>query len=166
MATWVHTLLRGILWLTLGAWFGGLALFGAVVARVAFTILPSGEIAGDLVAAVLEPLQLYSVAAGVTLALIAWALERGRFTTVLPLALAATCLFSHFGVSAELTELRPLAFGDAPHAEAQLRFSRLHGLSMALFLATSLGTTILVLLHVWADRASAAAMPERSIKPM
>ena len=62
-------------------------------------------------APVLTALDLYGAAAGIGLAGLALALERGALRMALPLVLAAACLYSQFGVSAEISEIRTLAFG-------------------------------------------------------
>jgi hypothetical protein len=46
--------LRSALWLALGGWVGSWALFALVIARLAFRVLPSPEVAGHLVAPVLN----------------------------------------------------------------------------------------------------------------
>ena len=63
-----QTALRTCLWLLLGGWFGSYLLFGAVIAPTAFAVLPSTQLAGDLVGPVLMKLNLYGVFAGIALA--------------------------------------------------------------------------------------------------
>ena len=59
--------LRTALWVVLGWWIGGWALFAFVVARTAFRVLPSTQVAGQLVGPVLAALHLYGAAAGIAL---------------------------------------------------------------------------------------------------
>jgi len=150
------TALRTALWLFLGGWVGSWACFGMVVAPNAFRILPTTEIAGQLIGPVLGTLHLYGLVAGVALALLAGALGRGRFLMAAPLVMAAMCAFSHFWVSREISAVRPLAFGPGGSVEMATRFGDLHRLSMGLFLAVSAATLLLVFLHARADARAAA----------
>lgn len=138
------SLLLPLLWSLLGAWLGGLALFG-LLARAAFSVGASPEVAGHVVGRVLGPLELAGAAAGLALALLGAALGRGGLAVGVPLLLAALCLVSHFGVSPRLAEIR-LGSPDAPEDAGQ-RFARLHQLSVALYAATVLGVSALALIH-------------------
>jgi hypothetical protein len=144
-------LARAALWLLLGGWVGAWVLFGAVIAPTAFRVLPSTQVAGELVGPVIAVLHLYGAAAGIALALLAWALGRGRLLRVLPLLLAALCLYSHFGVSARISEIRDRAFGAEGSSEAAARFGALHERSLHLFIAVGAGALLLVGMHAWAD---------------
>jgi len=144
-------LLRTLLWLLLGGWVGASSYFALVVALAAFRVLPSAELAGQLVAAVYAPLQLYGVGAGLALGAIAWVLGRGRWLVVHPVVLSALCFTSHFGITARLDELREQAFGAAPQAGASAEFWRLHGASMGIHAVVLLGAVWLLVLHVRAD---------------
>ena len=146
-------LLRSVLWLLLGGWIGASSYFALVVALAAFRVLPSAELAGQLVAAVYAPLQLYGVGAGLCLAALAWALGRGRWLVVHPLVLSVLCFTSHFGITARLDELREQAFGAVPRAAASAEFWKLHGASMGIHSAVLLGSVWLLMLHVRADLA-------------
>ena len=99
------------LWLLLGGWIGSWACFGLVVAPIAFAKLPSTEVAGHLIGPVLSALHRYGAVAGGALALLAGLLGRGRLLVALPLLLAAACVDSQFGVSAEMAEIRDQVFG-------------------------------------------------------
>ncbi len=149
--------LLGAHWLLLGTWLGAWTLFATVVAPTAFRVLPSTEVAGLLVGPVLTSLHLYGAAAGVALALLAVALRRGPALAGLPLLMTAACLYSHFGVSAELSEIRDLAFGAGGSTAAAARFNQLHERSVALFGAVGLAALLLVVLHVRADALRATA---------
>jgi len=143
--------LRTCLWLLLGGWFGSYLSFGVVVAPTAFAVLPSTQLAGDLVGPVLTKLHLFGAFAGIGLALVARALGRGALLVALPIALSAVCLYSHFGLSAEMAEIRGLAFG--PHATAEItaRFNALHRVSLALFVGVGIAVVALIGLHAEAD---------------
>jgi hypothetical protein len=145
--------LRSALWFTLGVWIGAWLLFGIVVAPTAFRVLPSIEVAGSLVGPILAALHLYGAAAGGVLALLALFLRRGPVLIALPLLMGAVCLYSHFGVSAELSEIRHLAFGPRGNAEFAARFNQLHRLSMTLFISLGAAAVLLLVLHTWSDIA-------------
>lgn len=147
----MQTALRTALWLLLGGWLGSFGLFGLVIARTVFLVLPSTELAGRVVAPVLTSLHLYGAAAGVALAALALALGRGGLRVGLPLVMAAACLYSQFVVSAEIADLRSLAFGPEGNEAAAARWTELHRLSMGIFLAVSAGVVALVGLHARSD---------------
>ena len=135
-----------VLWIALGGWIGALTLFAAVVAPTSFRVLTPEE-AGRVVGPALAALQLYGAAAGLGLAVLGLALRRSRAAAVLAVALSLVCLYSQFGVTAEISELRGAAFGPAPEPEAQQRFAELHRRSVTLFGATGLGAILLALLY-------------------
>ena len=147
--------LRCALWVLLGGWIGAWALFAFVVARVAFEVLPTTELAGRIVGPVLAALHLYGAVAGVALAVLAWALARRPITIALPLALAVLCLVSHLGVTAEIESIRDLVFGPGGSPELAARFQLLHRLSMGIYTIVGLGAYALVWLHVRADAGRA-----------
>ena len=140
--------LRSTLWLALGGWVGSWGLFALVIARLAFRVLPSPEIAGHLIGPTLDVLHWYGAAAGAALAVLAVVLRRGRVLVALPLALAAACLVSQLAVTPQMEALHDLAFGPAGNVEAAAQYRHLHGVSMAIFSAVLLGAIALVVLHV------------------
>jgi len=140
--------LRSTLWLALGGWVGSWALFALVIARLAFRVLPSPEIAGHLIGPTLEVLHWYGAAAGTALAALAVLLRRGRVLVALPLTLAVACLVSQLGVTPRMEALHDLAFGPAGNVEAAARYRHLHGISMAIFSAVLVGAIGLIVLHV------------------
>ena len=144
----LHVALRTALWLALGGWVGSWAFFALVVAQLAFRVLPSPAVAGQLVSPVLAVLHWYGAAAGVALAGLAWALRRGRLLVALPLALALICVASELGVTPQLAAIHDLAFGSGGNLEATSRYRQLHGLSMAIFTAVLIGAIALIPLHV------------------
>lgn len=144
---------RTLLWLVLGGWVGSWACFGLVVAPAVFQGAP--EAAPAVIGPVLARLHLYGGVAGILLAGLAWTRGRGRLLVILPLLMSAVCFFSHFGISLRIAELREQAFGPAASPAAALRFNQLHRLSVALFLAVSGASLLLVGLHARADAREA-----------
>lgn len=147
-------LLRSLLWVLLGGWVGSWLLFALVVAPTAFRVLPSPEAAGALVGPVLDALHLYGAAAGLALAALAFALGRGTLRIALPILMAAACLYSQFGVSGELAEIRHLAFGPGGSEMVAARFNALHRLSMSIYSVVLLAALGLVWLHAASDAPS------------
>jgi hypothetical protein len=125
--------------------------FAFSVAPTAFRTLPSTRIAGQLIGPVLATLHLYGAAAGVALAALAWVSARTGAFVWLPLAMSALCAVSHFGVTAEIESIRPLAFGPEGSPEFAARFQLLHRLSMGIYTVVGLAGFALVALHARAD---------------
>ena len=144
---------RAALWLTLGGWIGAWLLFGLVVAPTAFRVLPSTRVAGSLIGPVLEALQLFGSVAGLLLVLIAWLLGRGVARWALPLAMSAACLYSQFGLSAEMAEIQDGVFGPQGSGVLAERFNQLHRLSVSIFLCVGICALVLVGLHARDDTA-------------
>ena len=140
--------LRTALWLTLGGWVGSWAFFALVIARIAFRVLPSPEIAGHLVRPLLNTLHWYGAIAGLALAALAVALQRGRLLVGLPLVLAAACLVTQLGVTPRLEAIRDLAFGAGGNVAATAQYRHLHALSMVIFTGVLVGVIGLLVLHV------------------
>lgn len=147
----VPALLRGLLWVLLGSWIGSWLLFALVVAPTAFRVLPTPDAAGALVGPVLDALHLYGVVAGVCLAALALALRRGALRIAIPLSMAAACLYTQFGVSAELAEIRHLVFGPEGSEAIAARFNELHRLSLTIYGAVLLAALVLAGLHAVRD---------------
>jgi hypothetical protein len=153
----VPALLRGLLWVLLGSWIGSWLLFALVVAPTAFRVLPTPGAAGALVAPVLDALHLYGVFAGLSLAALAIALRRGALRVAIPLSMAAACLYSQFGVSAELAEIRHLVFGPEGNEAIAARFTELHRLSMAIYSSVLVAALVLAGLHAARDAGETGA---------
>jgi len=149
------TVVRSLLWLLLGGWVGSWALFGLVVAPTAFRVLPSTEIAGTLVGPVLTALHLYGAVAGLGVAAVAAVLRRGRLRIALPVLLAIACLYSQFGVSGEISEIRDQVFGPGGSEALAARWGRLHRLSVGIYLAVSGAILWLAVLHAASDARDA-----------
>jgi hypothetical protein len=157
MATWLRT----GLWLTLGIWLGAWALFALVVAPTAFRVLPSVDVAGDLVGPVLRSLHLYGLAAGFILAGIGATSASGRACVVLPLLLALLCGVSEFGVTAAISDVLPGDFGPETSSDAAARFHSLHQLSRLLFAVVGAGLIALVWLHARQEAAPRSRLQAR-----
>ncbi len=149
-------IVRTALWLLLGGWFGSYFLFGAVIAPTAFSVLPTSQMAGTLVSPVLTKLHLFGAAAGILVALLSHLLGRHRWLALLPLLLSLLCCYSHFGVSAELAEIRLLVFSPEGNTEIATRFAFLHKVSLGIFIAVGVSVTGLIGLHARADARSFA----------
>lgn len=143
--------LRAISWLLLGGWIGAWVLFAFVVAPTAFRVLPSTQIAGQLIGPVLATLHLYGAGAGVTLSASAWGLSRTGICLWLPLAMSALCLVSQFGVTSQIEAIRPLVFGPQGSPEFAARFQLLHQLSMGIYTVVGLAGFLLVALNARAE---------------
>ena len=102
----------------------------------------------------LTKLHLFGAAAGIAVAVLSHLLGRRRWLTLFPLILGVLCFFSHFGVSAELAEIRLLTFGPEGNAEAATRFGFLHNVSLGIFIGVGLSVTALIGLHARADAES------------
>ena len=150
-----NVLLRTSFWLLLGGWVGAWLFFGAVVSRVAFTVLPSAEMAGRLIGPVRGSLHVVGAVTGPVLAALTIALGRGPRLALLPLVMGAVCAFSHIVVTTEISELRDLAFGPAGSEEMAARFRQLHQLSVGLFMAVGVAGIGLAGLHARADSREA-----------
>jgi hypothetical protein len=144
-------IVRTALWLLLGGWFGGYLLFGAVIAPTAFSVLPTTQIAGTLVGPVLTKLHLFGAAAGIPVAVFSILLGRHGWLVLAPLLLSLLCCYSHFGVSAELAEIRLVVFGPEGSPDAAIRFGYLHKVSVGIFIAVGISVTVLIGLHARAD---------------
>ncbi len=145
------TVLRSLLWLLLGGWVGSWALFGLVIAPTAFRVLPSTEIAGTVIGPVLTTLHLFGAAAGFGVSAIAAVFRRGRLRVALPLLLAVACLYSQFGVSAEISEIRDQVFGPEGNEALAARWGSLHRLSLGIYLTVSGAILWLLVLHAASD---------------
>jgi len=134
-------------------WLGAMLLFAFVVAPTAFRVLPGAEVAGQMIGPVLRAIHLIGIAAGLSLAMLAWGLGRRRWLILLPLLLAAACVFSEFVVTARIAQVLPHELGGAGTEEGAARFAALHRLSMLIYTAVGLGAAAVGAGHVHADRS-------------
>lgn len=136
-------------WLLLGGWFGSWALFAWVIAPTAFQVLPSQELAGKVVAPILETLHQYGIGAGLALAGLAALRGGGPVGIVGPLLLAGLCTYSQYGVTPAIDEVSARSFGATQDSDAAARFSQLHELSRTLFAIVELGVVGLMAREAW-----------------
>jgi len=141
-------------WLTLGGWLGSWALFAFVIAPTAFRVLPSGDVAGALVAPVLRSLHLYGIAAAGILFAISFALRERKLLIALPAVLGLLCVVTEFAVTAAITDIRPSSFGPGTPEDAAARFSTFHQLSRGLFGTVLAGVALLTVLYAREPRNS------------
>jgi hypothetical protein len=145
--SWGDTALRSILWLLLGGWVGAWFLFAFGVSTTAFQVLPSTELAGQVVGPLLAGLHFYAAAAGAVLAVVTLGMGRGPLLAGMPLLLAALCIYSELGITGEIDAIRAQAFGPAATLEVTERFGVLHRRSLTLFTAVGIGAIALVVAH-------------------
>ncbi|MEE9229994.1 MAG: DUF4149 domain-containing protein [Acidobacteriota bacterium] len=140
----------------IGAWIGAMLLFGAVVAPVAFKVLPNRELAGAVVSRVLQRLTV----AGLVVAAAAgiFALVQGLYgsgsgawiTRVAVAVLALSLLLGSIWVSARMEGLRA-EMGGIEQVEdthpLRLEFKRFHRLSVRLYMGTLLLALTLFILE-------------------
>ncbi len=147
--------LRGVglalLALCLGVWPGAALLFTFAVAPAIFALADRPGEAGEAIAHVLAVLHIGGACVFSSAGLLAWAHRLGAWLQIGPVVLAALCLFSHFGVSGPLAELRerPAEARTAADQESQ---RRLHRISVAVFSIVGVGN--LVLLYRFGAEAS------------
>lgn len=153
--------LRCLLWLLLGGWVGAWLCFGLVVAPTAFRVLPTLEIAGQLIGPVLDALHWYGAIAGALLALLAWQFGRGPGLVGTALVASALCAYSQLGITPEIARLRPLAFGPQGSPEFAAQFQQLHQISMLIFCGVGVMTLVLLAGHVRADLRAQNSPPPR-----
>ena len=153
-----QTVLRTVLWMSLGIWVGSWAFFAFVVSRVAFQILP-GDVAGNLAGLLLEILHFGGAAAALVAAGAAAALGRRGWVIALPLGLALICLISELWISPGIAAVRPSTIGEASTLASGERFRFLHRLSIGLFLAVHFASIILIGLHARLDARLARVNP-------
>lgn len=146
--------LQAATWTLLAGWFGSFSFFAIMIAPTAFQVLPSQAAAGDLVAPILAALHTYGMLAGVALGGLSATLRRGWLAVALPLALAATCAISEYGVTRAIKEVEPHSFGSQYEREPAERFAQLHEVSMGLFAVVQFGTLVLICLHARPELAA------------
>lgn len=140
---------RAFFWLALAVWLGSMVFFGAAVAPSAFKVLPSRDLAGQVVNAVIDRLYLLSYIAG---AVMAMALVIGRSPQWLAkLAIVAAMLLcvgiADKVVASKMADLRE-RMGPVEQAPAEMRaeFNQYHKASTTLVSLAMLGGVVLVIL--------------------
>ena len=147
--TGVDVAMRIVLWLLIGIWLGGFCIF-PVMANTAFGSLPSAD-AGLVVGPMHAVLHSYGAVAGLVLAGLSRWMGRGTLANLLPLGLGLLCLYSHFGVTAEIGEIRDQVLGPTGNSEVAARFNLLHQRSINIFTTVTLGVAVLVGVHARFD---------------
>ena len=71
-----------------------------------------------------------------------------------PIVLSLICLYSHFGLSAQMAEMRELSIGPGGNADFAAKFDLIHRISLALFVGMSAAITLLIVLNAKADAES------------
>jgi hypothetical protein len=142
--------LRFFMLLSLVLWIGGIVFFGAAVAPTVFTVLPTHELAGRVVARSLAILHWMGVICGLVFLLTSMAYSRLSEGSAQPLAvrhvlivaMIALTLVSQMAISARMNTIRAqLGVIDqvAPADPLRMEFNRLHQWS------TRVEMTVLVL---------------------
>lgn len=144
MRSFVSSVVEYLHWIILSLWFGGLAVFGFIVAPAAFRTLPTAQLAGDLVGAVLTKLYIIGTISGLVLLLTAhWLRSRGLLNLwrgiflLLALVVAfASNVYAQWGVAPRVGELRRALASPEPSQAVQdsrkAEFDRLHHRSVQL----------------------------------
>ena len=147
------TTVRFLELLALGLWLGGMVFFSFIVAPAAFALLPSRELAGNLVGLVLARLYVLSYICGGAYLLCLVIEQRltggSRRALVLPLGVVVVMLlltlFNQYPLGERLFSLRSemkAAFGSIDQTPAEhalrLRFNRYHRVSVLLMSANLL----------------------------
>ncbi|HZN11233.1 MAG TPA: DUF4149 domain-containing protein [Blastocatellia bacterium] len=146
----------------LGLWLGAMSLFSFVVAPSAFAVLPTRQLAGDVVSRVLGWVEVLGLALGALL-LVIWLLTRPQsrkrlhFEFIVLTLMTGSMAVSHFFVSARLRALRS-RFGDglsllAADDPTRVTFDRLHQVSVWLMGFTLLAALALIIHLVRRDRS-------------
>lgn len=146
--------LRMLMLLALIAWIGGLIFFSFVLAPTVFTVLPSREMAGNVVSRSLASLHWIGLVSGVVFLACSLAYNQMNFARLKPFAAAhvlvllmlALTLVSQFGITPRMRELRaqletvqkpdydPYVPGSVPNLIAlySRQFNQLHSWSVRL----------------------------------
>ena len=146
----------------LSLWLGAMAFFSFVVAPSAFAVLPSTQLAGNLVSRTLGVTEIIGMVIGTAILIVLLAARRpGRKAFLCELITVAlmtvSMIVSHFVVSRRLRAMR-VEFGDisalAATDQARLAFDQLHQYSVWLMSFDILAALILIVILV--GRSSAA----------
>ena len=156
-----------VYWVTLSLWFGGIAVFSFLVAPVAFNVLPSAELAGNLVGAVLAKLYIAGTFAGILLLLTSnWLRSRGLMSRrqrlllslCLLVALAAN-VYAQWSIAPRVAELRSSGAIEKTQAaddQARGEFDKLHRRSVQLMMANLIALLAAIALSTRRTAANAA----------
>lgn len=139
----------------LGLWLGIAGLFSFVVAPAAFAVLPTQQLAGQMVSRVLSGVEIAGVCLGLALLLLSYGRQK-RVSVIevgLSLLLTASMAISRLLVSPRLHAIRE-QFGDQLAAlpsgdPVRSTFDLLHKLSVVLLSISLLGATVMMAILIW-----------------
>jgi hypothetical protein len=149
-------ILRYLMLLALVVWLGGIIFFGAVMAPVLFNVLPSTELAGNVIAPSLKILHAIGLTAGVIFLVNFFLIPRrvagNRFARLIPifiLVMLALTAISQFYVMPRMENLRPQMAGYTyatrlPDLERQSAAAR-HDFDSLHHWSTRIESTVLIL---------------------
>jgi len=156
----------GIEALLLTIWLGAMIFFSFAVAPTAFAVLPTRELAGQVVSSLIGKLELIGLICGpllLLLQLFAWPRRETEakarvLRVILLVVMTLLVAASRFWVSAKLHGLRAQIGGpidDIPLTDAlRVEFNALHGVSVSLMGATMLAGLVVIFLtvRIWLKR--------------
>jgi uncharacterized membrane protein len=134
--SWFQTLLRGLMLLALIVWIGGIIFFAFVVAPTLFAVLPSTQMAGEVVGPTLSKLHWMGLFSGVVFLICSLLYNWQRYaqlrlftaTHVFVVLMLALTAVSQFVITPRMRELRAGRAG-AESGAAAAEFNRLHAWS-------------------------------------
>jgi uncharacterized membrane protein len=141
--------------LALIVWIGGIIFFAFVLAPTVFTVLPSTQLAGNVVSPTLTRLHTMGLISGAVFLLASVAYNWRRYlqprlfglSHIFIVVMMALTAVSQFAITPRMRELRAeMAKADAWHDSNEIEFSGLHRLSTGLEGSVLLLGTIVVVL--------------------
>jgi Domain of unknown function (DUF4149) len=152
--------------LLLTVWLGAMIFFSFAIAPTVFAVLPTRELAGQVVSSLIGKLELIGLICGpllLLLQLFAWPKREAEakmrvVRAILLIVMTLLVAASRFWVSAKLHALRAQIGGpidDIPVTDAlRVEFNALHGVSVSLMGATMLAGIVVIFLTVrlWLKR--------------
>jgi hypothetical protein len=152
--------------LVLVVWLGGMIFFSSAVAQSAFGVLPTRELAGQVVSSLIGKLEWIGLICGPLLLLLqifAWPKREAEAKTravraILLVVMTFLVVASHFWVSAKIHALRAQIGGpidDIPVTDPlRVEFNALHGVSVSFMGATLFAGLVVIFLTVrtWLKR--------------
>src|SRR5262245_23471922 len=126
--------LRTVMLLALIVWIGGIIFFAFVLAPTLFSVLPSPQMAGNVVSPALSKLHVIGLACGIAFLLCSLLYDRIRYarmrlfiaTNVLVVLMLALTAYSEYSISPRMRELRTQNM-NTPSVRTE--FDRLHAWS-------------------------------------
>lgn len=129
-----------LIWLSLIVWIGGIIFFAFVLAPTVFGVLPTRELAGNVVTRALTSLHWMAIISGVVFLLSSIAFSHKKFAQTRPFALInllvvlmlVLTLISQFAISPRMHALRTemgTIDNVSPNDARRIEFNRLHNWS-------------------------------------